>query len=355
MKRIVFVILLSGLFLSITNAQKVYTIDDVPNVHLQDINAYVSDPTHKLSVGEIQKLNAQLHFFEDSLGVQCATIVLPAIDKTASVFAHDLFNKWGIGNKETNRGLLILLVYGGGEGNRDIYMATGYGLEGDLPDALCKHIQTKIMVPLLKDERFGEGLLAGVQETRRLLENEEQRNELVQQIENQEDEYPILTTIAGIMLVIVVILGYIRIDTMINAGDPYLAYIEDAVDEPSITMKWILFLIVPLGIPYLIITWFFRYIYIFSRLNCMKCGSRNVQKPISKQIKLATKDHNGILEHSFLCKDCGHIEKIKTQYMAVERSLKNSVSRGSRSGGGSSSGGSWGGGSSGGGGAGTSF
>ncbi len=341
-------LLFIGLFLPITHAQTVYTIDDVPNVHLQGRNAYVSDPTHKLSVGEIQKLNAQLRFFEDSLGVQCATIVLPAIDRVASVFAHDLLHKWGLGYKGTHRGLLILLVYGGGEGNRDIYIATGYGLEGDLPDALCKHIQIETMLPLLKEERFGEGLLAGVQETRRLLEKEEQRNELAQQIENQEDDellsalyYWILLT--GILLSIPVLFSIL---TVIVEKDPYQKYMYNSGLDLGVVLTVVL---LPTSIVYFIINWLLMK-YIRSQLRCIGCGSPNIQKSFSTTIREATKAQDGLIEHYFTCQDCHyrHVAEEVIKYTPPSSSGGSSGSSGS-------SGGSWGGGSSGGGGAGSSF
>lgn len=168
-------------------AQKVYTIDDVPNVHLQDRNAYVSDPEQKLTSKHRQQLNKQLRFFEDSLAVQCATIVLPAIDKFPGTFAHDLLNRWGVGDKATNRGLVILLVYGDGEGSkRDIYIVTGYGLEEYLPDALLKIVQVDKMTPLLKEEKFGEGLITGLTYIQKLLSDDETRKAVIEAIEKEK-------------------------------------------------------------------------------------------------------------------------------------------------------------------------
>ena len=62
-------------------------------------------------------------------------------------FCHQLLNKWGVGKKDKNNGLVILLV----TDQRCIQFYTGYGLEGVLPDAICKRIQTRYMIPYLKD------------------------------------------------------------------------------------------------------------------------------------------------------------------------------------------------------------
>ena len=89
---------------------------------------------------------------------------------SAREFANELFNTWGIGDKETNRGLLIQLVTR--EDLREITFETGYGLEGELPDGLCMLIQKRRMIPPMKEGRYGEGLLAGLEEVRKALSNE---------------------------------------------------------------------------------------------------------------------------------------------------------------------------------------
>ena len=54
--------------------------------------------------------------------------------------------------------MVILLV----TDQRCIQFYTGYGLEGDLLDAICKRIQTKYMIPYLKDGNWDAGMVAGV-------------------------------------------------------------------------------------------------------------------------------------------------------------------------------------------------
>ena len=153
-------------------AQKEYAIRDVPNVQLRDRTQFVSDPEGIVADSAKQEINSVIAHIRDSLGVQTAVVVLPAIDSeysSSKEFATKLLGTWGIGEKGKDNGLLILLITGGGTGSRRIEMETGYGLEEVLPDALCKIIQTERMVPLLKEEKWGEGLLAGVQEVQKIL------------------------------------------------------------------------------------------------------------------------------------------------------------------------------------------
>ena len=68
------------------------------------------------------------------------------------------FEHWGIGKKADDNGLLILLVLD----QRKVTFATGYGLEGVLPDALCFRIQQNEMVPWFRKNDFDRGMTEGV-------------------------------------------------------------------------------------------------------------------------------------------------------------------------------------------------
>ena len=72
-------------------------------------------------------------------------------------FAYRLGQENGAGRKEKDNGLVILLV----TGERCIQFATGYGLEGVLPDAVCKKIQVRYMNKAFSQGNWDAGMLAG--------------------------------------------------------------------------------------------------------------------------------------------------------------------------------------------------
>lgn len=105
---------------------------------------------------------------------EVAVVILPTIGShaadaryTPKTFATELFNLWGIGQKDKDNGLLILMVMD----ERRVEFETGYGMEGILPDALCKRIQVEYMVPKFKQGDYDAGLSAGVNATLRAIEN----------------------------------------------------------------------------------------------------------------------------------------------------------------------------------------
>lgn len=72
-------------------------------------------------------------------------------------YANRLYSAWGIGKKGEDKGVLIFVAVK----ERKMRIETGYGVEGILPDGLVGEIRDRYMVPLLKQDKFGEGLFAG--------------------------------------------------------------------------------------------------------------------------------------------------------------------------------------------------
>ncbi|MDE6216233.1 TPM domain-containing protein [Bacteroides sp.] len=140
-------------------AQKVYTTRNLPKVHLQDKTRYVCNPEGILSAAACDSIDRMLYALEQQTGIETVVAVVPSIgEEDCFDFSHRLLNEWGVGKKEKNNGLVILLV----TDQRCIQFYTGYGLEGDLPDAICKRIQTQQMIPYLKNGNWDEGMVAGI-------------------------------------------------------------------------------------------------------------------------------------------------------------------------------------------------
>ena len=74
-----------------------------------------------------------------------------------SEYANRLYAAWGIGKKGEDRGVLIFVTLK----ERKMRIETGYGIEGLIPDGLAGEIRDRYIVPYLKRNQFGEGLLNG--------------------------------------------------------------------------------------------------------------------------------------------------------------------------------------------------
>lgn len=158
MKRFISITFFLCLLLSV-QAQEVYTTKNIPKVHLQNKTKYVCNPAGILSTAACDSIDRMLYALEQQTGIETVVAVVPSIgEEDCFDFAHRLLNEWGVGKKGKNNGLVILLV----TDQRCIQFYTGYGLEGDLPDAICKRIQTRYMIPYLKDGNWNAGMVAGV-------------------------------------------------------------------------------------------------------------------------------------------------------------------------------------------------
>lgn len=148
---------------------QVYTVETVPNTKLVN-NSYVSDPAGLLNAYTVSEINGLLDSLEKKATAQVAVVMLPSIgDADRFEFAQALFRKWGIGQSGKDNGLLILFI----EDQRNIRFHTGYGLEGVLPDAICKRIQQDFMVPHFKNADYNTGMREGIKEVYRRLTSPE--------------------------------------------------------------------------------------------------------------------------------------------------------------------------------------
>lgn len=198
MRKILCIILLVfAPILAIGAEDKAYSIESVPNVYAQDRRLHVSDPNGLLMQETQAEINRMLTLLEDSTGIQSMVVMLPSIGQDDIFdFAHNLFRHWGIGNKESNNGMLIVYV----ADQRKIRFTTGYGLEGILPDAMCKRIQSRYMIPHFREGNTDLGMLEGTKAVVGVLDGS-------MKADNTEEEaslWEILLTLGTIMFIIVV-------------------------------------------------------------------------------------------------------------------------------------------------------
>ena len=275
-----------------TGEEKQYTLQDVPNVRLNDARQYVSDPSHILSDSARDTINAVLARLEESTGIETAVVMLPSIgEEDIFNFAHELFRQWGIGKQKSNNGLLILFV----ADQRKVRFTVGYGLEGTMTDAMSKRIQMQRMVPRFKAGDWDGGMVDGVRAAAQVLDGS-------MQPEPTDDDEDMLVGIIALLIIIGIAIFVIFL-----------------VGEAQ---------------------------------RCPKCRKKGVKRVAQQVLRLS----NGrrVRRTTFLCPHCGHTftrdENIDDSGNAAAFIAGAMLGGGGRGGGGGFSGGSFGGGSTGGGG-----
>ncbi|WP_288369566.1 TPM domain-containing protein [uncultured Algoriphagus sp.] len=115
----------------------------------------VNDFTQTLSSAEVAQLERKLVAYNDSTSSQIAIVMIRSVGPyDISDYAFQLGDQWGIGGAENDNGLLILAAMD----DRKVFIATGYGLEGAVPDALAKRIVSNLIIPNFKMENYYAGL-----------------------------------------------------------------------------------------------------------------------------------------------------------------------------------------------------
>ncbi|WP_096485022.1 TPM domain-containing protein [Methylorubrum populi] len=105
------------------------------------------------------RIDGKIKAHEDRTGDQLVVATVPSLhDLTIEDYANRLARAWGIGQKKTNNGVLLLVA----PKERKVRIEVGYGLEGALTDALSKTIITSAITPRFRQGDFSGGIEAGV-------------------------------------------------------------------------------------------------------------------------------------------------------------------------------------------------
>ncbi len=118
----------------------------------------VNDFTGTLTPDQKQALENKLVAFDDSTSTQIAVVIIPSLNgNDISDYNVKLGRAWGVGGKEFSNGVVLLIA----KGDRKLNIATGYGVEGALPDITAKHIIDNVIVPNFKGDDYYRGIEEG--------------------------------------------------------------------------------------------------------------------------------------------------------------------------------------------------
>ena len=227
-----------------------YRPEQIPNVQRMDGSRYVSDPDGILSPAAVAHIDSVCASLRERGLAQVAVV---AVDDIAGgdtfSFAVDLFRSWGVGSAKSNNGLGILLV----KDLREIRFVTGGGLEGILPDALCKRIQLTYMLPAFREGDYSAGMVAGVGAAATILEGGE-----VDLSGDADEELPA-------WMIFLIVVGFV---------------------------------VVPLGV--VLVN------YYFSR-RCPRCRKLTLKQQ-SQQVLSVTRSYR-LVEYTYVCSNCGAVVK----------------------------------------------
>ena len=130
-------------------------------------DSFVSDHDSILTVSQYDSLNvASIELLKD-YNVSLITLLVnkSGVDNFKEEFADSIFNFWGIGDSDTNRGLLFAISIA----DRNIAIVTGLGLETECPDSVCAEI-IQDMIPYCKKGEYYNALKVGTNDIKKVFQ-----------------------------------------------------------------------------------------------------------------------------------------------------------------------------------------
>ena len=135
---------------------------------------WVSDAAGALNRDEMCAINGLCNKLQAEHGVQLGVITMSGAGKgTDRSFATEIFNAWGVGDRDANSGVLIVLTgLSLGPGRKKCHIVTGDGIAGAaLSDNTCNTIIQHSMLRELRRGDFGTALVKGAKAVSQIVEH----------------------------------------------------------------------------------------------------------------------------------------------------------------------------------------
>lgn len=172
------------MFVTLTSVAKPWTAKTLPvpnNTTDSTLVTYVCNPDHILSPAEVDSLDQIMFSLEKSQGVRGLIICVAETDPDDPYdFCIEVGNTYGIGSKKSTGFIVLVSTV-----SRGWEILTGDGMEKFLTDAQCSRIGRNEMVPYLKEEKWGAGLMAGLRAIQSVCSGE---TELLADDDEEDDE-----------------------------------------------------------------------------------------------------------------------------------------------------------------------
>jgi uncharacterized protein len=122
----------------------------------------VNDFAGLLNQNQFRNLEMKLEAFNDSTSTQIVVVIVKSLNGySREEFADQIGQQWGVGQKGKNNGVVVLVKPKYQNEKGDARISVAYGLEGVIPDAICRRIVDNEMIPAFKQGDYYGGLDRG--------------------------------------------------------------------------------------------------------------------------------------------------------------------------------------------------
>ncbi|MFC1627058.1 TPM domain-containing protein [Patescibacteria group bacterium] len=159
---------------------------------------YVNDFASVISSDTKQELETNLTQFEADTDYQVSVVTLTSLEEDViENVAVDLFEQWGIGQKDKDNGVLLLIAVD----DRAMRIEVGYGAEAVLTDSRSGNIIRTVIAPEFKQDDYDAGISKGVEAIKQVLVKDPTLFD-AQTTESTTDEDPFGAFIFGAIILI---------------------------------------------------------------------------------------------------------------------------------------------------------
>lgn len=161
---------------------------------------YVNDFADVLTDGEERILEAILIGYEKQSTIEIVVVTITSLDgETVEEYTNQLAEKWGVGKKLKDNGLMILNSIE----DRKWRIEVGYGLEEYMTDAYSKNIGDNYLTPNLKNENYSDAYEQTVEHIIKRFGNLTDEDIVRMEEEDETDSLLIILIIIAVVLIIV--------------------------------------------------------------------------------------------------------------------------------------------------------
>ncbi len=199
---ILYLYLLSSIFYSSTIISQIPPKPNPPKLY----NNFSKEFPNFLSEDEANIIEEKLEKFSRETSNQIVVVVVDDFGGyTPAEFATLIGQQWGVGKKDKDNGIVILIKPTGKAGERKLFIAVGIGLEGVIPDLATKKIRETIIQPLFAKGKFYEGLDEGIDALMKLAKKEISEKDLPNDNISAKTWVQIITIIIIIIIIILIV------------------------------------------------------------------------------------------------------------------------------------------------------
>ena len=140
-------------------------------VSYPQLSGFVTDNANMIDQSYEAKITQLAQEIEKESTVEIAVVTVESLEgEEIEMYAVKLFEKWGVGKKDIDNGLLILVA----REEREAKFEVGYGLEGTITDSMRVNIGERVIVPNFKNGEYGKGIYESMLVVQELLKGNQE-------------------------------------------------------------------------------------------------------------------------------------------------------------------------------------